>query len=185
MFLLAALLLFSSCSSERRNSPGSSDIAAAFSAAGMRLLNQAVSARDFTLPLISASDGILEETVTLSELQGNVVFLKFWASWCGPCRAGMPSMESLYNKFSDREFEMLAVNLMEGEAAILPFLQASDLSFPILHDSSGSIGATYGVQALPTTFLIDKEGRIISRFVGSPDLDSPRFHTALEMLLNT
>ena len=185
MLLFAVVLLFSSCFARRENSQDSADMAAAFTAAGVRLLSQTIAARDFTLPLISAPEGILEETVTLSELKGNVVFLKFWASWCGPCRAGMPSMESLYNRFKDREFEMLAVNLMEREAAILTFLEASNLSFPIPHDSAGSVGTSFGVQALPTTFLINKEGRIIARFVGSLDWDSPQFHAALEMLLDT
>ena len=183
--LLAIVLLFSSCFGKRGNSPESPDMAAAFAAAGIRLLNQTVSARDFTLNLISATEGILEETVTLSNLEGNVVFLKFWASWCGPCRAGMPSMESLYNRFKDREFKMLAVNLMEREPAIVSFLETANLSFTIPHDPDGSVGRTYGVQALPTTFLIDKEGRILSRFVGSLDWDSPQFHAALEMLLDT
>ena len=183
--LFVLVLLFSSCFGKRGNSQESPDMTAAFAAAGIRLLNQTVAARDFTLPLISASGEAPEETVTLSHLRGQVVFLKFWASWCGPCRAGMPSMESLYNRFKDKEFEMLAVNLMEREAAILAFLETSDLSFPIPHDSAGSVGAAFGVQALPTTFLIDKEGRIIARFVGSLDWDSPQFHAALEMLLDT
>jgi thiol-disulfide isomerase/thioredoxin len=185
ILLLAVVLLLSSCSARRENSSESPDMTAAFTAAGVRLLNQTISARDFTLHLISASEGILEETVTLSELKGNVVFLKFWASWCGPCREGMPPMESLYNRFKDREFEMLAVNIREGEAAVTAFLEASNLSFPILHDSDGGLSAAYGVQALPTTFLINKEGKIIARFLGSLNWDSPQFHTALEMLLDT
>ena len=182
--ILTAALLLLSCARRQENTsnPG---IADAFAAAGVRLLSQTVSARDFTMPLISTPEGILEETVTLSGLKGNVVFLKFWASWCGPCRAGMPPMESLYNRFKDREFEMLAVNIREGEAAVLAFLEASNLSFPILHDSDGGMAAAYGVQALPTTFLINKEGRIIARLVGSMNWDSPQFHAALEMLLNT
>jgi thiol-disulfide isomerase/thioredoxin len=184
VFILTAVLFLQSCA-RRQENRSNQDITDAFTAAGVRLLNQTVSARDFTLPLISELEGILEETVTLDDLKGKVVFLKFWATWCGPCRAGMPSMESLYNKFKDTEFEMLAVNLREREADVLAFLEVSNLSFPILHDSDARVGTAYGVQALPTTFIINKEGRIVARHVGSLNWDSPQFHTALEMLLDT
>jgi len=184
LFLLLVAVSLLACGG-RRETAQNSEIVDAFAAAGMRLLGETVSARDFTLPLVTASGGIHEETVTLSDLRGNVVFLKFWATWCGPCRAGMPPMESLYNRFRDKNFEMLAVNIRERDTDVLAFMETSNLSFPALLDSDASVSASYGVQAVPTMFLIDKEGRIIARFVGSLDWDSPQFHAALEMLLDT
>ena len=185
VFILTAVLLSCSCLAKKGNASGSPDMAEAFIKAGLRLINQPVSARDFSLHLISASDGVLEETVTLSKLKGKVVFLNFWATWCGPCRAEMPSMESLYNRFKDKGFEMLAVNFMEKETDVLAFLNEINLSFPILFDNEASAGAAYGIQALPTTFIIDREGNIVSRLVGSIDWDTPAIHTALEMLLDS
>jgi len=182
VIILAALSLLS-CG-RGGGSAQDSEVANAFAAAGVRLLGQTVNARDFSLRLISRSDGVHEEIVSLSDLRGNVVFLKFWATWCGPCRAGMPPMESLYNRFKDRDFEMLAVNIRESDSHVHAFVEDFDLSFPVLLDSDARVSTDFGVQALPTLFLINKEGQIIARFVGSLNWDSPQFQAALEMLLD-
>ena len=180
--ILAALSILS-CTG-RGESASDSDMATAFASAGMRLLSQTVSARDFTLRLLSASEEVHEETITLSDLRGSVVFVKFWATWCGPCRAGMPSMQSLYDRFKDENFEMLAVNIRESDSHVHAFVEDSNLSFTVLLDSDARVSASFGVQSIPATFLINQEGQIIARFIGNLDWDSPQFHTALEMLLD-
>ena len=180
---LAAIFLLFSCS-ERKENASNSDMESVFAAARIPLLRQAVSARDFSLPLLLPEGETVEETVTLSDLSGKVVFLNFWATWCPPCREEMPSMESLYSRFRNREFEMIAVNCMEGDATVREFKEDFSLSFPIPLDSDGRVTSSYGIQGIPTTFIIDKEGRIVSRLVGSIDWDTPEIHAALEILLD-
>jgi thiol-disulfide isomerase/thioredoxin len=151
----------------------------AFADAGLRLLSQTVSSRDFSLPLVSG------ELQTLSALKGKVVFLNFWATWCGPCRDEMPSMEVLYNRFKDKGLEILAVNSEESQGDVIAFMQDYGLTFPALLDEDGRVNGAYGIQAIPTTFLVDRDGKIILRLVGSINWDTEKIHAAIESLLNS
>lgn len=112
--------------------------------------------------------------VSLSELRGKVVLLNFWATWCGPCRVEMPSMEHLYRSFSRKDFEILAVSTdPQGAAVTRPFQQEIGLTFPILHDADFRTGLLYGARTLPMSFLIDREGRLRYRIFGARDWESP------------
>jgi thiol-disulfide isomerase/thioredoxin len=185
LFFAATVFLFCSCHAKVQSaaqnpalSTALSGTAKAFDEAGLRLLRERVSPRDFSL---SALEG---ETGTLSSYKGKVVFLNFWATWCGPCRVEMPSLEAVYNKFSDKGLEMLAVNCAEDNAAVRSFIKNEGFSFPVLLDLDGRISANYGIQSIPTTFLIDRDGMIILRLVGSIDWNTPKIHAALESLLS-
>ena len=135
-------------------------------------------APDFSLERLGGGE------TSLSSLQGKVVFVNFWATWCGPCRIEMPSMERLYNQMSKDQFEILAVDLREAEETVAQFAEELSLSFPILLDSQGMTGGIYGVQGIPTTFLVDKEGRLVGRLVGSREWDTDSFINLLEILID-
>jgi thiol-disulfide isomerase/thioredoxin len=177
LILPAVVFLFCTCTAKAQ-SAAPSGTAKAFDDAGLRLLSTKVSPRDFSLSLLEG------ETKNLSSYKGKVVFLNFWATWCGPCRIEMPSLEALYNKFSDKDLEILAVNCREDQATVSSFLKNEGFSFPVLLDLNGRVSTNYGVQAIPTTFLIDRDGMIILRLVGSIDWDTPKIHAALESLLS-
>ena len=180
VFLLPALFIICSCSANKpQNSTTSSELAKVFEEAGLRLLRDRVSPRDFSLAAMTG------ETISLSAQKGKVVFLNFWATWCGPCRHEMPSMEALYNRFKEEGLEILAVNSMEQQEEVLDFMTSNGLSFPVPLDEDGRVTGAYGIQAIPTTYLIDREGMIILRLVGSIDWDTPEIHTAIETLLNS
>ena len=184
---LFCAVLFASCSAKTEEAPVS-DLSKLFTDAGLRLLREGVQPRDFTLPLFhptarAAALSDQAEMQTLSDLKGKVVFLNFWATWCGPCRIEMPSMESLYNRFKDRGFEMMAVNCMEGQDDVLDFMTDNGLTFPVLLDEDGRVSGAYGIQAIPTTYIIDREGKIIMRLVGSIDWDTEKIHAAFDSLL--
>ena len=147
--------------------------------ARIQVFNQRTDARDFTLPLL---DG---ENVTLSSFRGKVVFLNFWASWCPPCREEMPSMETLYQRYKDLGLEMLAVNLRESPDEVRRFVQSNGYTFPVLLDRTGRVGSNFGVSGIPTTFIIDREGKIIGRLVGSIYWDTPQIFAAFEALLSS
>jgi len=183
-FLIAILLLFNSCPAKPQSGSGgqnsSSNLSAVFEKAGLRTLREKITARDFTLPIASTGG-----SRSLSDLKGKVVFLNFWATWCGPCRAEMPSMEALHIKYRDKGLEMFAVNSLEKEADVIAFMENNRLTFPTALDLDGKVNSSYGIQAIPTTFLINRKGEIVVRLVGSIDWDTPQIHAAIEALLNS
>jgi thiol-disulfide isomerase/thioredoxin len=149
----------------------------AFRAARLPVAAEGFDPIEFNLPLLSG------ENQRLSDLRGKVVFLNFWATWCGPCRQEMPSMEAVYQRLKDQGFMILAVNVGETGAQVAPFMRENKLSFPAALDEKGVIGGYYGVQALPTTYILDKRGLIISRMTGSIDWNQPGIIAAFETLL--
>ena len=115
---------------------------------------------------------VFGNTVSLSDFRGNVVFLNFWATWCPPCVIEMPSMQKLHRRFKDKNFVMVAINSQETDAQVKSFFNKYKLSFTALLDSSGEVGTWFGVISLPTTFVLDKEGRIIGSALGPREWDS-------------
>lgn len=122
------------------------------------------SAPDFTLDLLSGGQ------VTLSEMQGKVVVINFWTTWCPPCKAEMPALEKVYRAFNDLGLEVLAVNStnQDDEADVVTFVQELDLSFPVPLDRTGAVSAMYNLQGLPSTYFIDADGVIRDVVVGGP-----------------
>jgi len=175
--IILMLVLFASCPAKTQNI-SDADLAKLFEDAGLRLLRETVSSVDFTL---STPEG---ESFTLSALQGKVVLLNFWATWCSPCREEKPSLKALYERFKDQGLEILAVNIMERPDEVLDFIMVYGLTYPVLLDRHGSVGAVYGVQGVPTSYLINREGRIVLRLVGTVNWDTPEIHAAFEGLLN-
>ena len=138
-----------------------------------------VDAPDFTL---SDMD---ESAHTLSDLRGNYVLVNFWATWCPPCRKEMPSLESLYQQYRDRSFRVLAVNQWENQDHVFSYMGELDVfpSFPILFDPNSEVSERYGVRGLPTSFIIDPQGRIIYRAIGGREFNHPDVTTLIESLL--
>ncbi|MDR1374449.1 MAG: TlpA family protein disulfide reductase [Treponema sp.] len=151
-------------------------VSRAFVRAGLPVLRRPPAAPDFSLPLIDGTN------IRLTELKGKVVFLNFWATWCGPCRAEMPSMEVLYRRYRDQGLEILAINVQEDRETAAAFMDRFRLSFPAALDNGG-VSRRYGIAAFPTTYIIDREGLIISRIVGSIDWDTPEIAAAFTTLL--
>jgi thiol-disulfide isomerase/thioredoxin len=158
--------------------PVPKDIAKAFADAGLPVLKDRINPIEFSLPLLDGKEQ------KLSALKGKVVFLNFWATWCGPCRVEMPSMENLHQRFKSRGLEILAVNCQEKNAEVASFMKGNKFTFPAALDVSGSISSRYGVRAIPTTCIIDREGKIIIRIAGSLNWDDPKIIAAFELLLN-
>jgi cytochrome c biogenesis protein CcmG, thiol:disulfide interchange protein DsbE len=107
------------------------------------------------------------ETVSLAGLKGKVVLINFWASWCAPCKTEMPAIQATYQAYQDQGLVVLAINEEEINAA-RQFAQTAGLTFPLLADVSGDAFQLYQVQALPTSFFVDRQGKIASMVVGGP-----------------
>jgi peroxiredoxin len=138
-------------------------------------------ASDFKL-----EDAFTGETVSLSSLKGKVVFLNIWATWCGPCRQEMPSMETLYEDLkTNKDFVMLAVSQdSKGKSAVVPYVEKNGYHFRILLDPENKVGDSYGVSGVPETFIIDRNGRIVAHHMGAFDWSRPDVKEALQELLS-
>jgi len=147
-----------------------------FKKAGINSTNQS-KAPDFTLREVNGN------TVSLSGHRGNLVFLNFWATWCGPCRQEMPSMQQLYRELGGQGLSMLAINEKESGAQVSNFMRNYGLSFPALLDADGKVSAAYRVWGLPTTFLIDGSGTIVGTKSGPKEWTSREVVAALRSLL--
>jgi thiol-disulfide isomerase/thioredoxin len=115
------------------------------------------SAPPISLPLLATDNA---EVLTLHSLRGKVVYLDFWASWCGPCRVSFPQLEELRQELGPRGFEVLAVNVDEFEPDALRFLEEVSVSYPVVRDGAGDTPATYGILGMPTGYLIDRSGTV-------------------------
>jgi peroxiredoxin len=104
--------------------------------------------------------------VDLQSLRGKVVMIDFWASWCGPCRIAMPTLEKMHREFQNRGLVVLGINLEDAWTA-KEFLQANGYTFKTLIDSESSVADRFGVEGIPTTILIGRDGRIIAHHVGA------------------
>ena len=148
------------------------------------LMNLGISIAKSPLDAINIELEDLQGTMrSLTSYQGKVVFLNFWATWCGPCRSEMPSMQKLYDELKDEGFEIVAVNLQESRSQVKSFMDNEKLTFPVLLDKDGQAGAVYGARSIPTTYLIDREGKIFARAVGAREWNSPEIVAVLRDIL--
>ncbi len=122
----------------------------------------------------------------LASLKGKVVLVNFWATWCPPCRREMPSMDRLAQKLAGTAFVVLAVNIGEDADTIHTFTSQLDTapSFPILLDPHARTMQTWKISGLPTTYLIDPQGRIAYSAVGGREFDHPEIERQVRALLN-
>ncbi|MDR1099504.1 MAG: TlpA family protein disulfide reductase [Treponema sp.] len=153
------------------------EIKTAFSKARIPVLRARTPAIDFTAARLDGTQA------RLSGLRGKVVFLNFWATWCPPCLAEMPSIEALYRHFQGKDLEFLAVDIQEAEDEVAAFMKEQRLSFPAALDSTGRISAEYGIRGIPATFIIDREGGVIAAVTGSRDWNTAEVIAALETLI--
>ncbi|MGQ0383750.1 MAG: TlpA disulfide reductase family protein [Gammaproteobacteria bacterium] len=98
--------------------------------------------------------------VALSSLRGQVVMINFWASWCGPCRQEFPALDQIYRKYKPMGFTLVGINVESEKADAERFLGQWPVTFPILFDPKNRVSAEYGVRAMPTTVLVDRQGRL-------------------------
>lgn len=135
-------------------------------------------APDFVLQTLDGRE------VRLSDYRGHVVFLNFWATWCGPCKIEMPAMEHLYREFRPKGFAVLAVSSdADGASVTKPYRDALGLTFTIAHDPELVVAHLYGVRSLPLTFLVDREGVITHQIFGARNWEDAEARTGIRQLL--
>lgn len=133
---------------------------------------------DFTLPDVQG------QLVRLADLRGRPVLINIWATWCYPCREEMPSMNALYKDYSVKGLAMVAIAMdAGGKAVVAPFLQAYGLTFLVLLDPQNMVGTQLQVPGIPTSYLLDKRGRVTDVVIGARDWNSQKIRHRIEQLL--
>ncbi len=171
---LCGVLLFSLFSVLSAESGTSAD---PMEALGLKAPNEAVAAPEFSLSDLGG------KKVQLKAFRGRLVFLNFFATWCGPCREEMPGMERLFRTHQERGLVVVAVNMEESAKTVRPFVEKLKLSFPIALDADGTVARDYGVRALPVSFLIGRDGKIVWRAIGGRDWESAEARTLFARLV--
>ena len=168
MQVLCALLLFPLCRMSFGQAPGK----------GLTVLPDAPPAPDFRLSDIDA------KTHRLSDYRGKVVVVNFWATWCPPCREEMPSMQRAWQALEPEGIRMLGINVGEDEDTIFEFTANYPVEFPLLMDLDSAVVGAWPLRGLPTTFIVDPEGRIIYRAIGGREWDDPELLAPIRALMD-
>ncbi len=109
------------------------------------------------------------KTLTLSSLKGKVVILDFWATWCPPCRKGIPDLIDIKKKYS-KNVEIVGISVDEmsrnTKSKVVPFIKEYGINYPVVYADMGVIQNFGGIRSIPTTFLIDKEGNVVAKYEG-------------------
>lgn len=134
-------------------------------------------APDFTLKDIN------NRPFNLSSLRGKVVILNFWATWCPPCRAEMPSLNNLYREYRNKGLEVVAISTDRSYTVIKDYISKNPSDITILIDTDNKVSRQFKVFSIPTTFLIDRNGIIIERYLGEENWTSPEIKKKIKETL--
>ena len=135
-------------------------------------------AKEFTVPTPE------RKSLRLSDSRGKVVLLNFWATWCPPCREEMPAMERLYQRYKGKGLVVVALSVdVEGATVVIPFVNEHKFSFPVGLDPKMTVAELYGVRALPSSFLVDRNGNLVALAIGPREWDGKSAHALIELLL--
>jgi thiol-disulfide isomerase/thioredoxin len=119
----------------------------------------------------------------LGNVEGRVVLVDFWASWCVPCRRSFPWMNQMLSKYRDQGLQIIGVNLDKDRILAGEFLAETPANFGLRYDPQGALAERYGVQAMPSSFLLDANGKVISRHLGFRSADADEYEATIAKAL--
>ncbi len=132
----------------------------------------------FALPALGS-----DAHVSLDQLKGKVVFVDFWASWCGPCRQSLPQYEKLRVELAHEDFSIVAINLDEEAADATAFLKQHPVNYTVLRDPAGDVPKAFGLVGMPTSYLIDRDGIVRATHTGFTPEDIDKLRGEIHGLL--
>ena len=137
---------------------------------------KATKAPNFSL---KAADG---KVIDLQKLKGKIVVLNFWATWCGPCKAEIPGFLEVYKQYKPKGLEIVGISLdRDGWKPVKPFIERYKITYPVVVGDGDLADAYGGIQAIPTTFVVDRKGNIVNRHLGY--MDKKAFENLIKDLL--
>ena len=170
IFLIAILLAL--------NLPANADESSLFSRIGAIPIKNHKKTPNFCLEELNG------EKVRLAALKGKIIFLNFWATWCGPCIEEMPSMEALYQHYKETDFLFLTISIdCGGRESVRKFVETHRYRIPILLDPAGKTLEPFEISRIPATLIIDRNGRMIGRVIGPRNWSSPEVFSLVNRML--
>jgi len=144
------------------------------------LLSLAVAAGALSLPLAAPA----EMPAGLGEVTGRVVWVDFWASWCAPCRRSFPWMNEILGRYGDQGLQIIGVNVDKERELAEDFLAETPAKFDLRYDPAGALAEGFGVQAMPSSFLLDADGNVIATHFGFRLADTEDYEAAIVAALD-
>jgi len=132
----------------------------------MRHISTAFSTAIIALTMFGPSDVFAEDSLDLTQYEGKVVVLDFWASWCVPCRRSFPWWNTMHAKYAEEGLVIIGVNLDNEPDSALSFLEEFPAEFRIYYDTEKELARSFGVQAMPSTYIIGRNGEIFAKHFG-------------------
>ncbi len=170
-FCLVLVLLFivAGCKKKENGQQQQTEVGAKEKLASPSVVEAPTSPESKAAPMFTLQD-LNGKTVSLSDFEGKVIILDFWATWCPPCVKEIPHFAELYEQYNDREFVMVGISVdREGIDVVKSFVQKYKVNYPILM-TDGQVEKAYGnIVSIPTTFVIDSEGEIRRKYIGYRD----------------
>ena len=145
---------------------------------------QAVSVGD-AAPDCMLSNLTTGQSSTLSQFKGKIVYVDFWASWCGPCAQSFPFLNSLHKQFKDQGVQIVGVNMDEDRAEANAFLAKLPADFTVMADDSKHCAEAFAVEAMPSSYIIDRQGKVQHIHLGFRDGAAEELRSAIEQLLHS
>lgn len=128
---------------------------------------------------------ISQNKLNLSELNGSVVFVNFWATWCEPCIDELPSIEILFRRFSHNpRFKLVTILFKDDRQKVLRYMEENGYTFPVYMNPDGSAAKKFGITGVPETFIIDKKGILRDKKIGPEQWDSPIIMEMLQSMIH-
>lgn len=155
----------SSQTAQNTAAPAAGNISARLGALGFYVYDAPI---DLPLSSVAKLGG---GSMSAESFKGKITLLNFWATWCPPCRAEMPSIERLYAQTKDSNFQIVAVNAGERQAQVASFIEKNKYTFPIYLDESNALSSIFAARGLPSTYLVDKDGKVIAARIGAMEYD--------------
>ncbi|OQW77977.1 MAG: hypothetical protein BVN35_04350 [Proteobacteria bacterium ST_bin11] len=134
-------------------------------------------------PACDSANSLATEKFSAQSYRGKVLLVDFWATWCPPCKKSMPFLNRIRNALSAKGFEVVAINVDENSGEAQAYLTQNPVDYPQFFDPSGGCPETYSVKAMPSSYLIDKSGKVRMIHLGFRDEDKPELERSIAGLL--
>jgi len=136
----------------------------------------------FNSPSYSQTENSLETlNALIKENKGKVIYIDFWASWCSPCKKSFPWMNNIHNKY--KNLEVISVNVDSEKTYADEFLASTPASFPVVYDHNGQIAKKYKLKGMPSSYIINKKGLLVSSHIGFNELKKEKYEHELKRLI--